>query len=198
MVLFRSLASLAERGKKNLKFGLTTTKKNCQGIVTEPVKEELSRRVLYCLSNVQGNFYTQLFFAGGKQVWAYMQETFWISNSFVLNRFCLWLCELCVDAIWTGTEEQNVCLLQDFVETGLFLSRMCPAETHPCIFDFYLWTHLGYKSIQVINLSRDLGLVSCFLLTSCRQLSVQQAEALKCPSEAVIFPQLPKKLRRLA
>lgn len=42
MVLFRSLASLAERGKKNLKFGLTTTKKNCQGIVTEPVKEECS------------------------------------------------------------------------------------------------------------------------------------------------------------
>ena len=57
---------------------------------------------------------------------------------------------------------------------------------------------LGYKSIQVINLSGDLGLVSYFLLTSCRQFSGWQAGALKCPLEAVIFPQMPKKLRRLA
>lgn len=74
MVLFRSLASLAERGKK-LKFGLKK-KKNCWGIFIEPVKEELSRRVLHSLSNVQGNFYTHLFFSGGKQDWAYTEETF--------------------------------------------------------------------------------------------------------------------------
>lgn len=64
-----------------------------------------------------------------------------------------------VNAIRTHTDEQNTCPLQDFIETGIFFSRTGLAETHHCIFDFYLWTDLGYKSIQLINLSRDLVLV---------------------------------------
>jgi len=48
MVLFERLASIAER-RGETKFGFQNKKKerNCQGVITESVKEELSRTVLH-------------------------------------------------------------------------------------------------------------------------------------------------------